>query len=146
MDEIERLIIDRISELLSFVHVDDLRFEVEKKDLIEATAISVTGEKTCLIKVEVRESNQSIYIPNVLLPIEMRHLGLGMRMLWLIFLVADHYKYSLYLIMLTDSFKQRMLSRGALPTAEHDTLQIVKTTNLYSKDDTNNHLYIGVRL
>ncbi len=146
MNEIECRIIDRLTELFSFVQIDDLQFEVDKKDLIEATAISVTGERTCMIKAEVRETNRSIYIPNMLLPHEMRGLGLGMRMLWLIFLTAEHYGYSLYLTMLTDSFKHRMLGRGALPAAEHDVLQIVKTTNLYSKDDPNNHLYMGVRL
>ncbi|WP_295232387.1 hypothetical protein [Sediminibacterium sp.] len=146
MNEIELVINDRIAELLSLVQIDNLQFEVEKKDLIEATAISATGERTCLIKVEVRESTHSIYIPNILLPEEMRGLGLGMRMLWLIFSVANHFKYSLYLIMLTDSFRQRMLNRGALPTAQHDILQIVKNTNLYSKDDPNNQQYIGVRL
>jgi hypothetical protein len=143
MNTIERLIIDRISELLDLVKIDDFQFEVEKKELIEATAIRCkSGERTCLIKGEVRESNNSIYIPNITLPFEMRYLGLGKRMIWLIFMVGDYFCYSVYLTMLTDSFKQRMLDRGALPTPEHDVLQIVKSTNLHSENDPNNDIYL----
>jgi hypothetical protein len=51
----------------------------------------------------------------------------GKRMIWLIFMIGDHFGYSVYLTMLTDSFRQRMLERGALPTGIYDMLQIVKT-------------------
>jgi hypothetical protein len=143
MNTIEHLIIDRISELLDLVKIDDFQFEVEKKELIEATAIrGISGERTCLMKAEVRESNKAIYIPNIMLPFEMRYLGLGKRMIWLIFMVGDYFGYSVYLTMLTDSFKQRMLDRGALPTSEYDVLQIVKSTNLHSENDPNNDIYL----
>lgn len=138
---VERLIIDRIGELLGLVQIDDLQFEVEKNEIVEATAISATGDRTCLIKIEIRESNQSIYIPNIMLPVEMRYLGLGKRMIWLIFMIGNQYDYSVYLTMLTESFKLLMLDRGALPTSENDVLQIVKSTNLYSKNDPNNEIY-----
>jgi len=143
MNTIESLIVDRIGELLDLVQIDDFRFEVEKNELLEAIAIrGKTGERTCLIKAEVRESNNAIYIPNIMLPLEMRHLGLGKRMIWLIFMVGDYYGYAVYLTMLTDSYKQRMLNRGALPTAEYDVLQIVKSTNLHSENDPNNDIYL----
>jgi hypothetical protein len=145
MNKIESLIVDRISELLNQVIVDDLQFEVEKFDLIEATAINrKSGERIFLIKAEVRESTKAVYIPNIFLPEEMQGMGLGKRMIWLIFSVGDYFGYSVYLTMLTESFKRRMLERGALPTADPDMLQIVKTTNLHSEHDPNNHLYINL--
>ena len=145
MNMVEQLIIDRIRELSDLVQIDDFRFEVEKNEVLEATAVrGKSGERTCLIKAEVRESNAAIYIPNIMLPLEMRYLGLGKRMIWLIFMVGDHYDYSVYLTMLTESFKQRMLDRGALPTFETDVLQIVKSTNLYSKNDPNNEIYLRI--
>jgi len=143
MNTIERHIIDRISELLDLVKIDNFQFEIEKKELIEALANrGKSGERTCLMKAEVCESNNAIYISNIMLPFEMRHLGLGKRMIWLIFMVGDHFGYSVYLTMLTDSFKQRMLDRGALPTSEHNVLQIVKNTNLHSENDPNNDIYL----
>lgn len=145
MNIVEQLIIDRTRELLDLVQIDDLRFEVEKNDLLEATAVrGKTGEKTCLIKVEVRESNGAIYIPNIMLPLEMRQMGLGKRMIGLIFMVGDYYNYEVYITMLTDSFKERMLARGALPTSTPDMLQIVKTTNLASENDPNNDIYLRI--
>ena len=143
MNNVERLIIERVRELLSLVQISDFQFEVEKGTFIEATAITgKNGDRTTLIKVDVSESDKSIYIPNIFLPLDMRYLGLGKRMIWLIFSVGDYFGYSIYLTMLTDSFKDRMLARGALPTSEHDVLQIVKSTNLHSENDPNNHLYI----
>lgn len=145
MNTVEHLIIERLSELLGLVEIDDFQFEVEKKSLIEATAVrSGSGERICLVKAEVRESDQSIYLPNIFLPLEMRNLGLGKRMIWLIFMVGDYFGYSVYLTMLTDSFKQRMLLRGAKPTPDNDMLQIVKSTNLYSKNDPNNDIYFRI--
>ncbi len=146
MNTVEQIIIERLRELLQLVKIEDFQFEVEKYELIEATAIEgKSGERTCLLKLEVRESNKAIYIPNIGLPLEMQHLGLGKRMIWLIFMVGDYFGYSIYLTMLTESFKQRMLLRGALPTPESDVLQIVKGTNLNSDNDPNNHVYFKVQ-
>lgn len=144
MNPIERTIIDRITELLDLVRINGLQFEVEKSELIEAICFdNNNGKKSSLIKVEVRESNKEIYIPNIMLPDDMKYLGLGKRMIWLVFMVGDYYGYSVYLTMLTDSFRQRMIARGALKTSHDDVLQIVKQTNLSSKNDPNYAFYFG---
>lgn len=144
MNEIERIIIDRITELLDLVQIDGLEFKIGKNKMIEAIAFNIKdGTQTCLIKIEVSESNKEIYIPNIILPDEMKYMGLGKRMICLIFMVGDHFGYSVYLIMLTDSFRQKMIERGALQTSQHDVLQIVKQTDLSSKNDRNNPIYLG---
>ncbi len=144
--EIERLIIERISELLSFVKINNWQFLVEKKELIEASAFDPqSGKSTCLMRIEVRECSKAVEIPNIFLPSEMKGMGLGKRMIWLVFMVGNFYGYPVFLTLLTDSFKQRMLGRGALPTQKEDMLQIVKTTNLYSENDPNKDLYFKIR-
>lgn len=144
MNQTESIIIDRITELLDLVQIDELQFKVEKNEMIEAIAFNIKdGTKTCLIKIDVSESNNEIYIPNIILPDEMKYMGLGKRMIWLIFMVGDHFGYSTYLTMLTDSFRQKMIERGALQTSQHDVLQIVKQTDLSSKNDPNNPIYLG---
>lgn len=134
VNSVELLIINCLKQLLESVEIEDFQFEVEKNELMEATAIRAeTDERINLIKAEVRESTDPIYIPNIMLPSELRYQGLGKRMIWFIFKVGRMYGYSVYLTMLTDSFRQRMLNRGALPTYEHDVLQIVDNTNLRSE-------------
>lgn len=142
-NRIERLVIDRISELLSFVKIDNWQFLVEKNELIEAIAFDPqSGRRTCLMRIEILQSYKAIQIPNIFLPDEMKGMGLGKRMIWLVFMVGNFYGYSVFLTLLTDSFKQRMLDRGALPTDIYDKFQIVKDTNLYSENDPNNYWYL----
>lgn len=144
MNQIESIMIDRLTELLDLVRIDGLQFKVEKNKTIEAIAFNTNdGTETCLIKIDVSENNREINIPNIILLDEMKYMGIGKRMIWLIFRVGDHFGYSIYLIMLTESFRQKMIERGALQTSQHDVLQIVKQTDLSSKYDPNNEIYLG---
>jgi hypothetical protein len=143
MNKVEQTIIDRLTELLQLVDIDDLQFEIEKFDLIEVTAINPhNNERIPLLKLEVRESNQSIYIPNLFLPPAMRKLGLAMRILYLILMIALNFGYRVYLILITEETGIRMLNRGALATADPNVIEIVRETNLYSDNDPNNPRYI----
>ena len=51
----------------------------------------------------------------------------------MLFETGKIYGYDVFVVQLTDSFKARLLKRGALPTNEFDILQIVETTNLLDK-------------
>jgi hypothetical protein len=146
MSVAEQLIIERLTELFDQVQIDDLQFVIESIDLIEASAIDRCHNQTTVVKLEIRESNQSIYIPNLFLPPAMRGLGIAMRMLWIIHIIGQSLGYRVYLTLVTETTKLHMLQRGAKLTGEADVLEIVKGTNLYSKDDQNNNLYLRVRL
>jgi len=47
-----------------------------------------------------------------------------------LFEIGQIYKYDVFVVDLTESFKERLLKRGAIATNEFDKLQIVETTNL----------------
>lgn len=104
----------------------------------EDNALEIRGQKTeneltrfKMLVLYINDNNQ-IVIPNIYLPETMRKMGLGMKMLELIFFIASQHAYELFIIDMVQSFYNKMLKKGALPVEEYEGVQIINSTRLYS--------------
>lgn len=129
---IEDTIVDVIVDILTKNHGQDYSFEGFIQETIEIYAFSKIDEteKCCILRIGVQNLYQQIYIPNVFMPSLLIHQGVGKKLIRIIFEIGQLYNYDVFVVQLTDSFKERLLRRGALKTSEFDILQIVETTNL----------------
>lgn len=86
-------------------------------------------KKALVLRVVVDHSGKRIGIPNILIPMDMKHQGHGKRIIAQIFEVATLRGYSLFIIDLVPSFHRRLLARGAV-LVNNDTVQITDRTRL----------------
>ena len=127
---------DAISEVLLSVlkqnHSQDYTFEAFENDSVEIYAFSRVkeNEKYSIIRIGVQNEFKQIYIPNIYMPPLLKHQKVGKKLIHIIYEVGQIYDYDVFVVQLTDSFRERLLQRGAIQTNEFDTLQIVETTNL----------------
>jgi len=83
-----------------------------------------------LLRLNVNIENQEFLIPTIFLPIEDRKNGIGLRLIAFIFEIAKKLNFGLALVQMVDSFRDKMLERGAKETEIYDCLQITESTNL----------------
>ena len=83
-----------------------------------------------IIKLTVAEEFKEIHISNIYLPMPLRRQGIGKGLIAKIYDVAKAHNYSLFLVLMTESFFNRMVKRGAVVIDEGDCVQITDRTNL----------------
>jgi hypothetical protein len=130
--QIEKAIVEVIVDILTNNHSQDYTYEGFINDTIEIYAFSKwnQSEKYSIIRIGVQNEFQQIYIPNILTPPLLIHQGVGKKLIRIVFELGQIYAYDVFVVHLTDGFKERLLKHGALPTDQFDTLQIVETTKL----------------
>lgn len=130
--KIENTIVDVAVDILTHNHSENYTYEGFINETIEIYAFSKTeeDEKYSILRIGVQNEFQQIYIPNILMPPLLRHNRIGKKLIRIIYEIGQLYKYDVFVVQLTDNFKERLLKRGALTTNEFDTLQIIETTNL----------------
>ncbi|WP_156350191.1 hypothetical protein [Achromobacter sp. 2789STDY5608633] len=87
--------------------------------------------KTLVLRILFDHEHKNIQIPNIFMPQAMTHQGIGKKTMQTIFDVARPLGYELYIIELVNSFKNRLLNRGAILVLE-DAVKITDQTNLRS--------------
>lgn len=130
--KIENAIVELLVDILTKKHSEHYSFEGFIKDKVEIYAFSRVkeNEKYCIIQIGIQNDFQQIYISNILTPPLLGHQGVGKKIIRILFELGLLYGYDVFVVQLTDSFKLRLLKRGAVRTNQYDTLQIVETTNL----------------
>ena len=83
-----------------------------------------------LLKIQIHEQNEQIYLLNIYLPPEDRRQRIGIGLIRLMFQICQAVNYDLVLVNTTEPFKTFMLQRGAITTNEEDWLMIVESTFL----------------
>ena len=106
------------------INVDDNRLEL----LVQETQDSLS--QAYIIKLMVLEESKEIHIGNIHMLNFMRQQGIGKGLIAQIYGVAKKFKHSLFLVMMTQSFFDRMVKRGARVIDEGDCVQITDQTNL----------------
>lgn len=98
--------------------------------------IEVLGQKTkdsnsrfTLIRIGINYNNGEVYISNIFVPMEDRRKGIGLSLISVIYQLVKKFDFALCLVDLTDSFREKMLSRNAEETNVFDALQITDNTN-----------------
>ncbi|MCG8902850.1 hypothetical protein G1K97_13530 [Tenacibaculum finnmarkense] len=99
--------------------------------------IYVTGKKNkddtsdfYLLRLNVNIENEEFLIPTIFLPNEDRKKGIGLGLIAFIFEITKKLNFGLALVQMVDSFRDKMLERGAKETGIYDCLQITESTNL----------------
>ena len=104
---------------------------VQDNNLIEIYAFSKDcDDKFVIIRIGVQNDFRQVYIPNIFIPPLLKHNGIGKKLIRLVYEIGTLYGYDIFVVDLTDSFKARLLRRGAVETDQYDTLQIVNSTRL----------------
>lgn len=75
-----------------------------------------------------REDN-IVYLPNIMIPFELKHKGLGKLLIKQIFEICERLKYRLILTDVVDSFSESLKKRNA-KVLNFDTIEITRATNL----------------
>lgn len=106
-------------------------FANEAEQSVEINIRKNEGDSnTMLLRLGISSLHREIYVYNLFLPVEDRGLGMGMGIINVLFSFAAAFQYSLVLHSLTDSFYDKMLSRGAMPTSLPDCLIVTDETDL----------------
>jgi hypothetical protein len=133
MEELEKDIIFYLEQFLNTQLNEFYSYSISNDDFIEVYATGKPDEsrKYCLIKVGISQSSEEIYIPHICIPADMKHKGIGKKMIYVVYTVGKKYDYDVFLVQLDDAFKEKLLKRDALETDDPDTLQITERTNLF---------------
>lgn len=84
-----------------------------------------------LLKLYICYECRQIQISNICLPTFMKFKGIGKKLIYIIFTIAEKEQYGLFIVDMVDSFYQKMKKRGALPCDGcEDAVQIVNETKL----------------
>lgn len=133
MGEVENVIAKILISFLNENYAEDYTFEAFIDNSIEIYAFSKLdlSRKFSIIRIIVQNEFEQISIPNIFMPPHLEHRRVGKKLLRIIYEVGqNYYNYQVFVTQLTDSFKERLLKRGAIRTNELDMLQIVESTNL----------------
>ncbi len=135
-EQLEKEIMDYLTPLKSLYKKQLFDFKMEQDTFgIEVRGYCkdpYTPEKKMeflLLRIEMNYVDKQIYIPNIFLPDFMRYQGIGKKLIYKIFLIAEKADYDLFIVDMVDSFYQRMKKRGAVPY-EDDVVMITSTTKL----------------
>lgn len=83
-----------------------------------------------LVRMVINRDNRSIEVSNIMIPFEVKHHGLGKKILLEIFKIAKKNNYQLYLVQMVEGFYERMIARGAKMIVPFDMVEITENTNL----------------
>ena len=108
-------------EIEYFTH-DGIQFYIYNK--------SIKDDSTQIIRVLVYNETKQVLIPTIFLPKEIHHKGIGKYFIKIIFEVAKLFDYEVLVVDLVDSFRDKLLRRGALETDIYDVLKISNNTKL----------------
>jgi hypothetical protein len=104
---------------------------------VDGNVIEVQGKKSkddnsrfMLLRMGINFENKEFYIYNIYIPNEDRKQGLGFGLISFIYEITKTMDFALVLADMTDSFRERMIRRGAKETTIFDYLQIVDITDL----------------
>lgn len=110
-------------------------------DFIDKWSINKSGSDTfiycsknevkadSLIRLLPHREDRIVYLTNVLIPIELRHKGLGKLLIKQVFDICQRFKYRLILLDVVDSFSKSLEKRDAKFLA-FDTIEITNETIL----------------
>jgi hypothetical protein len=118
---------------LSDNHGDEYEYEgFVNIDVVEVYAFSKADktEKICMMRLGVNDKNEQVYISNLFTPENLRHNGIGKKLIRIVFEIGRGYGFDTVLVDLIDSFRRRMIERGALVTDQFDQLFIDESTRL----------------
>lgn len=132
MEEINKCMLFYIDELLTQQYGEFYRYELFNDDIIEVYAFNKLDEKdkTSIIKIAINHNYQQVYIPNIFMPQGLKYQGMGKKMIFLVYSIARNFEYETFVTQLVDSFRERLLRRGAVKTNHFDILKITENTNL----------------
>lgn len=104
----------------------------------EGTAILVKGQKTkentgefILFRLIVNVEHKELLISHIFIPSQDRRKGIGLGLIEFVFKVSKMVNYVLVLVDMTNSFRVKMMKRGAIETQRYDCLQVVESTNFH---------------
>ncbi|WP_204346686.1 hypothetical protein [Psychroserpens algicola] len=129
INALEKLIEQHLKDYLFTLH----HYSIYSMDNI----ITVSGKRKeddisefNLLRLGISEEHREFLIPNIFIPKDDRKKGIGLGLIAFIYEIAQKLNFGLALVQMTDSFRQKMLKRGALETGIYDCLEIVQSTNL----------------
>ena len=120
---------DHLAPYLQKLHDHSIENRCSKIEVF-GTTDGKDGSLFTLISMDIHNEWRQIYISKIYLPIFMRHHGIGKKLIRVIYETAKQLKYELFIIMMTDSFYNRMRKRGALECEVPDMVKIVESTKL----------------
>lgn len=90
-----------------------------------------TDEVKCgsLIRLLPYREDKIVYLPNIMIPFELKHKGLGKLLIKEIFEICQRLQYRLVLTDVVDSFSDSLRKRNAT-FLDYDTIEITNETNL----------------
>jgi len=107
----------------------ELQFDGDQLELVVQEEEKSTSP-VVVIRLTVSDDFKQIYISNIMMPMFLRRQGIGKGLIAKIYEVAKAFKYSLFLVQMTERFFDRMVKRGAVVIQEGDRVQITDQTNL----------------
>ncbi len=105
---------------------------VSKDNVVEAGGQKKEADNGgfLIIRLGINHEFGEVQISNIYIPYEDRGKRLGLFLIKMIFMIASKFDYVTCLVDMTDSFREKMLSLGAIETNLLDALQIIDKTNL----------------
>lgn len=91
---------------------------------------SIQNDSTCILRVLVYHQTKQVLIPTIFLPTKIKHRGIGKYMIKIIYEVSKMFNYEVLVVDLVDSFRDKLLKRGASETSDYDVLKITNSTKL----------------
>lgn len=82
-----------------------------------------------LIRLLPYREEKIVYLPNIMIPFELKHKGLGKLLIKQIYEICARLQYRLILTDVVDSFSDSLRKRNAL-FLDYDTIEITNMTNL----------------
>jgi hypothetical protein len=132
LEKIKYIIQGYMKEYLFACHEYSV-FANETEQTIEVKIQKNETESTfLLLRLGVSKKNEEIYLYNIFLPIEDRGNGFGFGLINVLFSFAGSISFQLVLHSMTESFYDKMLSRGAMETFQEDCLVVTDETDLGS--------------
>lgn len=104
---------------------------VDKWAIKEPSIYCSTDEVKCgsLIRLLPYREDKIVYLPNIMIPFELKHKGLGKLLIKEIFEICQRLQYRLVLTDVVESFSNSLKKRNAT-FLDFDTIEITNTTNL----------------
>ncbi|WP_295664435.1 hypothetical protein [uncultured Mucilaginibacter sp.] len=125
-----------IEQVLVSLYGEKYEFSASNYEFIELNAESKErpGDRCGIIRIGFNHQRRQVFIPNIYLPEDLRYKGTGKKLIYIVYYISKQFKYDVYVADLTDSFRARLLKRGALETGIYDMLEIVESTVLLSEN------------
>jgi len=102
-------------------------YESDSDSFIYCTDVEIDAKY--LIRLLPNRDDRIVYLTNILIPIELRHKGIGKTLIKQVFDICQRLNYRLILLDVVDSFKDSLLKRNA-ELLGFDTIEITDDTIL----------------